>query len=89
MAEAHIAGLAVRVRPETMDSVVEAAGALDGVEVMATDAVGKVVIVVEADTTKRIADVVDALRHGPGVYAVDMVYHEVDDDASEASEHVA
>ena len=76
-AAAHIASVIVRARPEQAATVAARIAATPGHEVHAV-ADGKVIVVIEADTERALADSMDHLRQEPDVMLVSLVYHEVD-----------
>jgi nitrate reductase NapD len=73
-AEIHIAGVLVHSRPLDLMRVQRAIDALDAAEVFQSSAEGKLVVVIEAATSKQVLDVIDAIRALPGVLNVSLVY---------------
>jgi nitrate reductase NapD len=73
----HIASVIVRARPELAGEVAARIAATPGHEVYAV-AEGKVIVVIEAESERALADRMDGLRHEPDVMLVSLVYHEVD-----------
>jgi nitrate reductase NapD len=74
----HIASFVLHAQPDAVESLRNALGAFAEIEVVAHDPSGKLVFLIEADSERRVADVADALRLYPGVFAVSMVEHHVD-----------
>ena len=76
-AAAHIASVIVRVRPEQAADVAARIAATPGLEVHAA-AEGKIIVVIEAESERELADCMDGLRQAPDVMFVSLVYHQVD-----------
>jgi periplasmic nitrate reductase NapD len=76
-ADAHIASLIVRARPEKAEAVAAQIAAQPGHEVYAV-ADGKVIVVIEAESERALADCMDHLRAQPEVLFVNLVFHQVD-----------
>ena len=76
----NISGIVVRARPEKLDEVRMALDRLDGVEVHAANAEGKLVVTVEAAGERQLADRVLGIESVPGVLAASLVYHQYEDD---------
>lgn len=72
--EIHIAGIVVYSRPSHLDATSTQIGALPGAEVHGASADGKLIATLEADSTRRILDCMDAIRALPGVIDVVLVY---------------
>ena len=72
--ELHIAGVVVYAQAVHLESVRSCIDAVPGAEVHADDPVGKLVVTLEADSTKHILDIMDAIRALPGVIDVVLVY---------------
>jgi nitrate reductase NapD len=77
MSNSHIASLIVRARPEQAGQVAARIAATPGHEVYAVEN-GKVIVVIEAESERALADCMDGLRHAPDVLFVNLVYHQVD-----------
>ncbi|HSA81280.1 MAG TPA: chaperone NapD [Geminicoccaceae bacterium] len=73
--EIHVASLVVHVRPERVAELEEAIAAFAGAEVAAADRSGKLVVTLEADDERRIADQLDAIGALPGVLSATLVAH--------------
>jgi len=74
---AHIASVIVRARPEQAAGVAARIAATPGHDVYAV-AEGKVIVVIEAESERALADCMEGLRQEPDVMLVSLVYHEVD-----------
>lgn len=78
----HIAGVLVHCRPLNLMQVRRAIDAFDAAEVFQSSAEGKLVVVIEAASTRQVLDVVDATRALPGVLNVSLVYQHAEPAAS-------
>lgn len=74
-AAAHIASVIVRALPERAAAVAARVATTPGHEVHAVSE-GKVIVVIEAETERALADCMEGLRHEPDVMLVSLVYHE-------------
>lgn len=72
--EVHIAGIIVYCDRSRMDAIKSRIGLLPDAEFHAQSPDGKLVITLEADSTKHILDCMDAIRALPGVYDISLVY---------------
>jgi nitrate reductase NapAB chaperone NapD len=82
-ATAHIASVIVRARPELALQVAARIAATPGHEVYAVSE-GKVIVVIEAESARALADRMDGLRQEPDIMLVSLVYHEVDHEPESA-----
>jgi periplasmic nitrate reductase NapD len=73
--EIHIASLVVRCRPERMAELERAIGALAGAEIPAEDAVGKLVVTLEAGSERAIRQQLEMIGALPGVLSATLVAH--------------
>ena len=73
----EIASLVVHVRPERLEKVREAIGALPGTEVAASDRRGKLVVTVEAGPGDRLGERLTELSVMPDVISATLVYHAI------------
>ncbi|MGN1209136.1 MAG: chaperone NapD [Duodenibacillus sp.] len=74
-------GLIVTCETSHWDEVCAAVGALEHVEVHQTDAsVGKIIVVLEAQTVGEEADTFERIRKMPHVLDVSLVVHRQEDD---------
>jgi len=76
----NISGVLVRSRPEKVFEVRRALEAIEGVEVHAATEDGRLIVTVEEDGDRAMADKVLGLQDLPGVIAASMVYHQFEDD---------
>ena len=72
--ELHIASFIVQARVDAVAGVAAAARRLPSAEIAAC-AGGKIVLLVEAPTSRDVMAVIEALQSEPGVLAVNLVYH--------------
>ena len=75
----HISSLVVRVLPERLAAVISGLADMPGAEVHQSDAIGKVVVVLETENQGEIVDRLRAMESLPGVLNVSLIYHHVDD----------
>jgi len=72
--EAHIAGVVVYAQSAHLDDTAAHIRLVPGAEVHARDDAGKLVVTLEAGSTRHILDIMDAIRALPGVIDVVLVY---------------
>jgi nitrate reductase NapD len=72
--ELHIAGVLVQCRPLDLMRVVRAVDALAAAEVFQSSAEGKLVVVIEAPSSRQVLAAIDEIRALPGVINVALVY---------------
>jgi len=75
-AEYHIASFIVLTRPDTFAATCAFLATLPGTELHQHDAIGKIVITVEAESTAHISRITDAIHQQNGVLACNMVFHQ-------------
>ncbi len=80
--DVHIVSFVVQAVAEYLPELSEALKGIDGVEVHASDACGKLIVTAESDSARGVSDVFDQIRELPGVLAVSLVYHQVEDRAA-------
>lgn len=73
-ADVHIASLVLQCRPAHRERVAAAAQRLPDVEIAAAEG-GKLVVVLEAASERRVLELTDALRDLPEVLDCQLVYH--------------
>lgn len=73
--EIHIASLVVRCRPERIAELERAIEALPGAEIPAGDAIGKLVVTLEAGSERTIRRQLEMIGALPGVLAATLVAH--------------
>jgi len=74
----NIAGVVVRIRDSGVSSVQAALNAIPGVEVHQANADGRLVVTVETDCEKAMADMLSHMQDLEGVMSAMLAYHEVD-----------
>jgi nitrate reductase NapD len=80
MAELHITSCVAYATPETTEGVAQAIRASGIAEVPRFDAAtGRLVVLIERESTGAVLDVIDAIRALPGVLAVHMAYQHAED----------
>ncbi|WP_077530728.1 chaperone NapD [Vreelandella utahensis] len=75
--EIHIASLLLQVAPQSLDALSQWAEARPDAEVRGTDPAGKLVLITESEGRQPILDLMDACRERPGVFTVNLIYHEI------------
>jgi periplasmic nitrate reductase NapD len=76
--ENHIASLVVHCRPGRVASLEGVIAALAGAEVPASDAAGKLVVTLEADSEQVIARQLEEIGAMAGVLSATLVFHHVE-----------
>lgn len=76
--EVHISSLVVLCRPEELETAVANIEAMPNTEVHATDATGKIIVVIESPSERKILDAVEDLEAISGVVSATLVYHQID-----------
>ena len=76
----NITGVIVHARPEKAAAVRAQLVQIAGVEVHAVTDEGKLIVTVEEESDRILADTVLSLRDVPGVLSASMVYHEYADE---------
>ena len=77
----NISGVIVHARPEKLAAVRQRLAGIAGVEVHAASDDGKLIVTVEEENDRILADTVLSLRDVPGVLSASMVYHEYVDES--------
>jgi len=72
--EIHIAGVLVQCRPLDLMRVMRAVDALAAAEVFQSSVDGKLVVVIEAPSSRQVLGAIDEIRTLPGVINVALVY---------------
>lgn len=72
--EIHIAGVVIHAHPDETLAIRSRIALIPNAEVHAASDDGRLVITLEADSTKRTLDYMDAIRALPGVMNVSLVY---------------
>jgi nitrate reductase NapD len=81
----HISSLIVRARPERLTAIAAGIVEMPGAEIHRSDAIGKLIVVLETENQGEIADRLRAMEALPGVLNVSLIYHHADD--LEAHDH--
>ncbi len=87
--EFHVSSLIVHGAPELLPAISTAIAVLPGVEVHASDGIGKLVVTLETVSEAEISMRIDAIRELEGVFAASLVYHQVEDADPEQAESVS
>lgn len=82
----HIASFVLLATVNTLPEILRHLSLLPSVEVVAQDANGRIVLLIEAEHERRIADYADVIRLLSGVLSLSMVEHHMDDALSMAEE---
>lgn len=80
MADLHIASCIARVRPTAVAAAIPLIEAIAGSPVSARNATGKLVIVIEGESTGALLDQMDQIRNIAGVLNVEMVYQHAEEE---------
>ena len=81
MSEVHIASFVAYARPEAAEGVARAIAATGLAEVARRDERGRLVVLVEAPSSARVLDAMDALRALDGVLAVHLAYQHAESES--------
>jgi nitrate reductase NapD len=81
-----ISGVLVRTYPENIDAVSEALSRLQGVEVHGANQDGRMVVTVERDSGRQVADLLLQMQDVPGVLSASMIYHQFDDSGQQEAQ---
>jgi nitrate reductase NapD len=76
----NISSVLVSTRPERAKSVECDLHTLAGVEVHAVTEEGRLIVTIEAESDRAVADTFEEINRQPGVLAVSMVYHQFESD---------
>ncbi len=76
----HIAGVVVRTRPASVEAVRQRIHLLTGAEVHAVNPDGRLVVTVEGDDRRQVADMIYQLDRLEGVLSASMAYENSDYD---------
>jgi nitrate reductase NapD len=76
--DAEIASVLVQARPERLADVEAAIAALAGCEVYTRDPKGKLVVVIEAETTGAVGSTLNVIALLPDVLSAALVFHATD-----------
>lgn len=83
MTELHIASCVARIRPEAINRAIEEIELVIGCAVSGRDldSIGKVVLVLEGDSTGALLDQMEKIRCINGVLSIDMVYQHAEEES--------
>lgn len=82
--EWHVCSLIVQVTPQEIDTVSAALCAIPGTEIPGSnEQEGKLIVVMQADSSDRLFANIESVRDLAGVLAVSLVYHQQDDQGEE------
>ena len=85
MTDLHIASCVTRIRPEAIDSAIMQIERVIGCAISGRDVdnagnnIGKVVVVLEGDSTGALLDQMDKIRSIAGVASIEMVYQHAEE----------
>src|SRR5262245_21365802 len=77
--EWHVSSVVVQARPAALAVVSAAIAALPGAEVHAVDPVGKLVVVITADSERTIGEHVRTISAMAGVFTASLVFHAIEE----------
>lgn len=80
--EYHICSFIVQTRPEHMEEIKNQLVRLPGVELHQQDPKGKVIITLEAESTRQISEITTAIGHLSGVLSCNMVFHQIENQSA-------
>ncbi len=75
----NISGVVVRTFPDNIDDVWQTLEQLEGVEVHGANDDGRLVVTIEKQGERDIADLLVHMQDVPGVLSASMVYHQFED----------
>ena len=70
-----ISSLIVKGKPEHLDAIASRISDINGAEIAVTDPCGKMVVVLEAESDRDLADTMKLIGEFPEVLSVNMVFH--------------
>jgi len=76
----NISSVLVSARPDRVKGVEAGLLAFAGVEVHGASDAGRLVVTIEAESDRAVADLFEAINRQPGVLSVSMVYHHYEAD---------
>ena len=76
----NISGVVVRSYPEHLDGVRASLEKLAGVEVHGANPDGRLVVTVEEESDRALADTVVSMQNLPGVLSASMIYHQYEEE---------
>ena len=81
----HIAGVLVQTRPECVAAVRTQLAAIDGLELHAANTDGRLVVTLEGDDRKHVADALVRIHAADHVLSACLVYEQSESENTEAS----
>ncbi|MGH1484874.1 MAG: chaperone NapD [Cellvibrionaceae bacterium] len=79
MNEKHISSIIIHTQPEHTDRVVRLIASFPHIDIYPTESQqGKVVAVMETETSRAINNTIQVINHTPNVLSVSMIYHQVE-----------
>ena len=81
-----ISGVLVRTYPDNIDAVSQALSRLGGVEVHGANQDGRMVVTIERDSGRQVADLLVQMHDVPGVLSASMIYHQFEDSGQQEAE---
>lgn len=81
MTDLHIASCVARIRPEAIETAIEQIESVIGCAISERDSnnIGKVVVVLEGDSTGALLEQMDNIRSITGVLNIEMVYQHAEE----------
>lgn len=79
----NISSVLVNARSEMVKQLQSELPALPGVEVHAATEEGRMIVTIEAESDRAVADMFETINRQPGVLSVSMVYHHNESDPDE------
>ena len=79
----NISSVLVNARSALIHQVQDGLAALSGVEVHAATEEGRLIVTIEADSDRAVANMFEVINHLPGVLSASMVYHQYESDPDE------
>ncbi|WP_440876404.1 chaperone NapD [Thalassotalea sp. PLHSN55] len=74
--EYHVASYVAHAMPDQIELIQHEINQLEGAEIHATSDIGKIVFTLEATNQKKIANLIDTIRHHKGLLNLAPVYHQ-------------
>lgn len=75
----NISGVVVRTFPKDIETVTQALGALEGVEVHGANPDGRLVVTIEQPGERELSDVLTRMQHMPRILSASLIYHQFED----------
>lgn len=85
--EWQLASLVVYCRPEDFQQARESLQEYLGTELHTDDGHAKLILTIEAESSRQLAKTMDAMRLVAGVMSLQMVYHQLDDPEDKSEEY--